>query len=72
MVRTFVFSLTGAGVGFFVGSALVAMMSGGQPAHDTAFVCLFFGSLLAGAGAVAGAIIGGVADLLSFFRNRDT
>ena len=34
-------------------------------------VALFIGGLLAGAGAVAGALIGGVADLMQFFRRRD-
>ena len=32
---------------------------------------MFVGSFLAGTGAIAGAIIGGVADLLEFFRKKD-
>jgi len=32
---------------------------------------LFVGCFLAGAGAIAGAIIGGVADLQEFFKRKD-
>jgi uncharacterized membrane-anchored protein YhcB (DUF1043 family) len=71
MVRTWLYSFAGAGVGFFVGFVLVRMMSGAQPASDTGFIILFMGGFLAGAGAVAGAIIGGVADLLEFFKRRE-
>ena len=71
MVRTWLYSFAGAGVGFFVGFVLVWMMSGGRPASDKAAITLFMGGLLAGAGAVAGALIGGVAALLAFFRRRD-
>jgi hypothetical protein len=71
MVRTFLCSLAGAGAGFFVAYVVVQMMTAGQPTSETAFVTLFFGCLLGGSGAVAGALIGGVADLLAYFKRRD-
>jgi hypothetical protein len=71
MGRTLLCSLAGAGAGFLVGFAGVWMASGGQPASDTGALILFVGSFLAGTGAIAGAIIGGVADLLAFFRRKD-
>ena len=70
MGRTLVSSLAGAGVGFLVGIAGVYMVSGSQPARDTGAVILFVGAFLAGAGAIAGAIIGGVADLREFFTRK--
>jgi len=74
MVRTWLYSFAGAGVGFLVGFVLVLlvrMTAGAQPPSDMAAVTLFLGGFLAGAGAVAGALIGGVADLLAYFRRRD-
>jgi hypothetical protein len=71
MVRTWLYPVAGAGVGFLVGLLLVQMMAGGQPASDTVAVTLFVGVFLAGAGAVAGALTGGAADLLEFLRRRD-
>jgi hypothetical protein len=63
MGRTLVSSLAGAVVGFLIGMVLVVVMSGSPPARDTAGIALLVGVFLAGSGAVAGAIIGGVADL---------
>ena len=71
MSRTLLCSLAGAGVGFLVGFAGVSMTLGPQSASDAAAVILFFGSFLAGTGAIAGAIIGGVADLREIVRRKD-
>jgi NhaP-type Na+/H+ or K+/H+ antiporter len=75
MVRTLRYSLAGAGVGFFVGLVLVILLSrmGGGPVSvsDIVTATVFFGGFLAGPGAIAGAVIGGVADLLAYFRRRD-
>ena len=71
MGRTLVCSLAGAGVGFLVGYAGVCITAGAEPARDTGAIILFVGSFLAGTGAIAGAIIGGVADLREFFRKKD-
>ena len=71
MGRTLLCSLAGAGAGFLVGFVVVRMAAGAQPASDTGPVIVFVGIFLAGTGAIAGAIIGGVADLLEFFRRKD-
>ncbi len=71
MGRTLLCSLAGAGAGFLVGFAAVLMAFGAQPARDTGAIALFVGIFLAGTGAIAGAIIGGVADLREFFRRKD-
>ncbi len=71
MGRTLLCSLAGAGAGFLVGFATVSITAGAQPASDTGFIMLFVGCFLAGAGAIAGAIIGGVADLQEFFKRKD-
>jgi hypothetical protein len=63
MGRTLLGSLAGAGAGFLVGYVAVCITAGGQPARDTGAIILFVGSFLAGTGAIAGAVIGGVADL---------
>jgi hypothetical protein len=74
MRRTLLCSLAGAGTGFLVGVAVVlvvaAALARGQ-GSDTAPVAMFVGIFLAGAGAIAGAIVGGVADLKEFFRTKD-
>jgi hypothetical protein len=62
MKRALVCSLVGAGVGFLVGCVGVAIVTGGDAARDTAAITLFLGSFLAGAGAIAGAVIGRAAD----------
>src|SRR6184192_1697531 len=73
MLRTCLCSLAGAGVGFFVAFVLVGIASGGgrTSASDTTFVSIFLGALLAVGGAIAGAVIGGAADLLHYLRRRD-
>lgn len=72
MGRTLRCSLAGAGVGFLVGfGAVCMMMPAAQPASDTGSVLLFVGSFLAGTGAIAGAVIGGVADLQEFVMTKD-
>jgi hypothetical protein len=71
MSRTLVCSLAGAGVGLLVGCVGVIIASGAQAGSDTAAVTLFVGSFLAGTGAIAGAVVGGVADLREFFTRKD-
>lgn len=71
MGRTCLCSLAGAGIGFLAGFAIVRMMAGAQPASDTTAIAMFMGIFLAGTGAIAGAIVGGVADLRGFFRRKD-
>lgn len=71
MLRTLLGSLAGAAIGFFVAVVAVQIAAGGQPGSDVGPATLFVGVFLAGAGAIAGAIIGGVADLLAFFRRKD-
>lgn len=71
MARTALYSFAGAGVGFLLAFVAVAAMTGREPAHDTAGISLVLGSVVAGLGAVAGALIGGTADLLDYFRKRD-
>jgi hypothetical protein len=71
MGRTLLCSLAGAGVGFLVGFVGVCLAAGIQPASDTGPAILFVGVFLAGTGSIAGAIIGGVADLREFFRRKD-
>ena len=71
MGRTLLCSLAGAGTGFLVGFVAVLIAAGNQQGRDTAAIVLFVGCFLAGTGAIAGAVIGGVADLLEFFKKRD-
>lgn len=71
MGRTLLCSLTGAGVGFLVGFVAIRLAAGAQPMSDTGPVALCLGVFLAGSGAIAGAIIGGVADLREFFTRKD-
>ncbi len=70
MGRALVCSLAGAGIGFLAGFAGVSIMAGAQPASDSVVVSFFVGVFLAGAGAIAGAVIGGVADLREFFTRK--
>lgn len=46
-------------------------MTGAFSTRDGAGIVLFVGTFLAGAGAIAGAVIGGVAELLVFFQRRE-
>jgi hypothetical protein len=71
MGRALVCSLAGAGIGFLLGCVGVGIVTGGVEARDTGAIILFLGSFLAGAGAIAGAVIGGVADLREFFIRKD-
>jgi hypothetical protein len=71
MGRTLLCSLAGAGAGFLVGFVAVCIAAGGQSGRDTSAILLFVGVFLAGSGAIAGAIIGGVADLREFFTRKD-
>jgi hypothetical protein len=72
MGRTLLSSSIGAAIGFLVGAVLIMIAaSGPQPASDVVPAVIFFGGFLAGAGAIAGAIIGGVADLLEFYKRSE-
>jgi hypothetical protein len=71
MGRTLLCSLVGAGAGFLAGMAGVWMMSGDSPTSDRGAIAFLVGIFLAGCGAIAGAIIGGVADLQKFFERRE-
>lgn len=71
MSRTWRYSLAGVGIGFLLGFVIVSVMAGPQPTNDTFGISLLIGSFLGGTGAVAGALIGGVADLLEYYRKRD-
>ena len=71
MGRTLLCSFAGAGVGFLVGYAGVSVTAGPQPTSDTGPMILFVGSFLAGTGAIAGAVIGGVAELREFFTRKN-
>ncbi|HEY1377320.1 MAG TPA: hypothetical protein VGF55_11025 [Gemmataceae bacterium] len=68
MGRTLVFSFAGAGIGFLAAFVIVQMMTGPSEARDTAAITLFVGTFLGGSGAIAGAIVGAVAE----FANRST
>lgn len=60
MGRTLLYPFAGAGIGFLVAFVIVRMMAGASPPSDTTAITLFVGTFLAGTGAIAGAIIGGV------------
>ena len=75
MLRTLLCSLAGAVAGFLASTVvilIVAGAAGGRPsATDTVPIIGILGIFIAGMGAIAGAIVGGVADLREFFRKRD-
>jgi hypothetical protein len=72
MVRTLLGSLAGAAPGLLVVAAVFVHATGAQPSNDGGPLVLFLvGVFLAGTGAIAGAIIGGVADLLEFLRRKE-
>jgi len=71
MGRTWLCSFAGAGVGFLVGFAGVWMLTSAQPPGDRSGIAFFVGVFLAGCGAIAGAVGGGAADLLKFFKSRE-
>jgi hypothetical protein len=60
MGRTLLYPFAGAGIGFLVAFVIVRIMAGASPPSDTTAITLFVGTFLAGTGAIAGAIIGGV------------
>jgi hypothetical protein len=67
MGRTLLYPFAGAGIGFLFGVLVARIMVGGSPPSDTTAITLFMGAFLAGCGAIAGAIMGGVE---SFKRSR--
>jgi hypothetical protein len=60
MGRTLLYPFAGAGIGFLAGFVIVGMMAGAASPSETTAITLFVGTFLAGCGAIAGAIIGGV------------
>jgi len=58
MTRLLVYPFAGAACGLLAAVMIVPVFSGNAP--DTAGVTLFVGTFLAGSGAIAGAILGGV------------
>ena len=71
MSWAFVGSLAGAVVGFLTGCVCAAIASGGEVMRDTIPFTLLFACFLAGPGAIAGAVIGGVSDLREFCAKKD-
>jgi hypothetical protein len=71
MGRTLLCSLAGAGAGFLVGFVVIPVAAGAQPGSDTGPVVMCLAIFLAGTGAIAGAIIGGVAELREFSKRKD-
>jgi hypothetical protein len=70
MKHTLFYSFAGAGIGFLVAIA-IALMTDALSTRDGGAIIMFLGAFLAGPGAIAGAIIGGVADLLVYFKRRE-
>jgi hypothetical protein len=76
MVRTVMGSVMGAGAGFVAGvlvMVVVAFAVRGDEfgASEIVPICAFVGVFLAGTGAIAGAVVGGTADLLGYWRRRE-
>ncbi len=64
MGRTCLYSFAGAGIGFLGAFVIVRMMAGASPPSENTAITLFVGTFLAGTGAIAGAITGGVAEFV--------
>ncbi len=60
MGRTLLYLFAGAGIGLLVAFVIVRMMAGASPPSDTTAITLFLSTVLAGTGAIAGAIVGAV------------
>jgi hypothetical protein len=69
MKRTVLCCFAGVGLGFVLPFLLAAVL-GGLTSPDIGSV-LLVGIFLAGSGAIAGAVVGGVADLLEFYRKQE-
>ena len=65
MGRTSLYPFAGAGIGALAAVVIVPAIGGAS--SDTTAITLFVGTFLAGTGAIAGAIVGGV----EFLRGRD-
>jgi uncharacterized membrane protein len=70
MGRIAICSFAGAGIGFLVAFA-IGLLGDALSYSDGQAIFLFIGVFLAGTGAIAGAIVGGAADLLAFFKRRE-
>jgi hypothetical protein len=64
MGRALVYCFAGAGIGFLAGFVIVGLISGPHPPSDAGVIGMFVGTFLAGTGAIAGAILGAVAEFI--------
>jgi hypothetical protein len=72
VIRTLTGSLVGGGIGFMAGAVVILALSVETGSSgDVVPACVFVGILLAGPLAIAGAVVGGVADLLAYYRRMD-
>lgn len=73
MRRTLLCSLAGVVAGFLLTAVVISITAGatGGRSADTGPIIAILGIFIAGMGAIAGAIIGGVADLREFYRTKD-
>lgn len=60
MGRMLLYPFVGAGIGFLAAVLIIQIMLGASPPRDTLAITMFAGIFLAGCGAIAGAIVGGV------------
>jgi hypothetical protein len=70
MKRTLFSAFAGAGIGMLAATAIGAMTRATSTPDGLAII-LFIGVFLAGTCAIAGAIVGGVADLIEFFKKKE-
>jgi hypothetical protein len=70
MRRALLGCFAGIGGGFLLAFLLV-VITGVAASHERKGFVLVVGTFLAGPGAIAGAVVGGVADLLDYYRRRD-
>jgi hypothetical protein len=71
MSRALAGSIVGAVIGFVAGYVGVAVTVGPNPPSDISGMVLILGSFLAAAGAIAGAVIGGFAELRESCKKKD-
>jgi hypothetical protein len=71
MFRMLLCSLAGAGAGFLVCAVALCILTSGQPTAGDIGIMVVLGLFIAGMGAIAGAIVGGTADLREYFKRRD-
>ncbi len=69
MNRLLLYPFAGVAIGVLASVVIVPIMGGASP--DTAAIMLFVGTILAGSGAIAGALVGLADLLLRADRTRD-